>query len=264
MNRAQRKTLAEDTVRILAAGRYVSPAGSNIELGYALQKAVDGTRLYTPDEHPPPATVRERRTIVEVENETTLAGAQMLADAGNQVAALNFASAKNPGGGFLSGSQAQEESLARASGLHACLEGSPFYDFHRTQRDPMYSDRAIYSPQVPVFRDDDGVLLEAPWPCSFVTAAAVNRGALEKRRADVGGAMRTRIALVLDVMAAHGHEAVVLGAWGCGVFRNDPNEIAALFREALTTTHRGVFARVRFSVLDRGNRGTHRAFAQQL
>lgn len=262
MNRADRKALAEDTVRILGTGRYTSPSGANVELGYALRKSVEGTALYTPDEPPVPAQVGSHRTLTEVVNETTLAGARALVDAGHRVVALNFASAKNPGGGFLSGSQAQEESLARATGLYRCLEGSPFYAFHRSQRDPRYSDRAIYAPDVPVFRDDEDALLDAPWTCSFVTCPAVNRGAMKKPRG-VGALMSTRIGFVLDVMAERQHEHLVLGAWGCGVFRNDPDDIATLFHEALSTTHRGVFQHVRFSVLDRSDRGTYRAFARR-
>lgn len=264
MNRADRKALAEETLRILGTGRYTARSGANVELRHALERSVEETVLYTPEEPPPAAPAGTRSSTFEVVNETTLDGAGALVRAGHAAVALNFASAKNPGGGFLSGSEAQEESLARASGLYACLKGSPFYDYHRARRDPTYSDHVIYSPDVPVFRDDDGALLEAPWVCSFVTAAAVNRGELKGRSVDVGALMRARIACVLDAMAAHGHEAIVLGAWGCGVFRNDPDEIARLFREALTTTHRGVFTRVRFSVLDRGDRGTYRAFAARL
>lgn len=263
MNRAARKTIAEETVAILGRGHYRAPGGGHVELRHALERAVERTRLYTPDEPPPPASPLERPTQVEVVNETTLAGARALRDAGLSPAALNFASAKNPGGGFLGGSEAQEESLARASGLYACLRGSPYYDFHRAQKDATYSDHLIVSPEVPVFRDDEGALLDAPWACTFVTSPAVNVGA-SKARVDVASIMRARLRKVLDAFAAHGEDAVVLGAWGCGVFRNDPAQIAGLFADALRTTHRGVFSRVRFSVLDRNDRGTFRAFAAAL
>jgi uncharacterized protein (TIGR02452 family) len=85
--------------------------------------------------------------------------------------ALNFASATSPGGGFLSGARAQEECLARCSGLYACLADNPMYGFHRARRDALYSDYAVYSPDVPVFRSEDpaGTLLDEPWLCSFIT-----------------------------------------------------------------------------------------------
>src|SRR5919108_730072 len=76
---------------------------------------------------------------------------------------LNFASAKHPGGGFLGGARAQEETLARASGLYASLVGNPMYAFHKAQDDPMYSNYAIYAPDVPVLRTDEGLLLSEPY-----------------------------------------------------------------------------------------------------
>ena len=89
-------------------------------------------------------------------NATTLEVARGLADEGHRVAALNFASARNPGGGFLTGARAQEESLARASGLYAMLLDDPMYDHHRSRKDPLYTAWVIYSPDVPVFRLDEG------------------------------------------------------------------------------------------------------------
>lgn len=187
-------------------------------------------------------------------NETTIASALRLADEGLDPVALNFASAKNPGGGFLGGAQAQEESLARASGLHACLVDQPMYDHHRKLPDALYMSWAIYSPSVPVFRGDHGELLETSRLCSFVTAPAANaRVVLERdpsRRAEVRAAMAERISRVLAIAAEHGHRALVLGAWGCGVFGNDPCEIAELFDDALRGPFRGAFELVVFAILD--------------
>jgi uncharacterized protein (TIGR02452 family) len=94
-------------------------------------------------------------------------------------ACLVFASAKDPGGGFLSGAQAQEESIGRSSALYSCQTAAgEFHAFHRRQGDLRYSDRVIYSPGIPVFRTDDGALLEEPYTVSFLTAAAPNFGAI--------------------------------------------------------------------------------------
>jgi uncharacterized protein (TIGR02452 family) len=133
-----------------------------------------------------------------------------------------FASAKNPGGGFLSGAQAQEESIARSSALSPCLAAAgEFYSFHRRQGDLRYSDRVIYSPHVPVFRADDGTLLDEPYTVSFLTAAAPNLGASTASQPAsapaVPGTLAIRAARVLAVAAARGHRKLVLGAWGCGV-----------------------------------------------
>jgi uncharacterized protein (TIGR02452 family) len=185
------------------------------------------------------------------------------------VACLVFASAKSPGGGFLNGAQAQEESLARASALYRCQLAVPqFYAFHRQQGDLRYSDRVIYSPAVPVFRDDDGTLLARLYPVSFLTAAAPNLGAILVDQpglaAAVPGVLRARAARVLDVAAAHRHRVLVLGAWGCGVFRNDPVLVASVFAQLLR--HRGGwFEQVVFAVLDRQpGAPTYRAFADAL
>lgn len=121
-------------------------------------------------------------------------------------------------------------------------------------RDALYLDDAIYSPGVPVFRDDDGTLLAEPYLCAFITAPAVNAGVVlerdRSRRAEVRATMARRIDRVLSIAMIHGHTALVLGAWGCGVFRNDPEQIAELFAAALAGPFQGVFAEVVFAVLD--------------
>src|SRR4029077_16450700 len=95
-----------------------------------------------------------------------------LVDDGKQPIALNFANGIHPGGGFLSGALAQEESLCRSSALFATLENDPMYEAHRIRPLPDSTDWVIYSPNVPVFRSDDGTALDNPWPLSFVTCAA--------------------------------------------------------------------------------------------
>jgi uncharacterized protein (TIGR02452 family) len=118
----------------------------------------------------------------------------------------------------------------------------------------MYTSYAIYSPDVPVFRYDDGTLREQPFACAFITAPAVNAKAVLDRRPDAGpaihAAMRERVSRVLAIAAKHGHQALVLGAWGCGVFGNDGDDIAGLFRDALSAPFSGAFARVVFAILD--------------
>src|SRR5207244_3589918 len=154
---------------------------------------------------------------------------------GFRVVALNFASARHPGGGFLGGARAQEESLCRSSALYACINGNPMYAHHAPLTGGFYTNYAIYSPDVPVFRSDGGDWLDEPYLCSFITSPAVNVGALRGGESGdvIRDEMRERIEKVLAIAAAHGHIAVVLGAWGCGVFRNDPEMIAELFARAL-------------------------------
>jgi uncharacterized protein (TIGR02452 family) len=256
MKRSHCATLGRETVAIIKSGRYTAPSGKVVSLEASLRLAQEGTRTYPPSSKLGAVpTFPDRTTHFEVVNESTLASARRLVLDGHRVAALNFASGKNPGGGFLNGGRAQEESLARSSGLYSTLIGNPMYAHHQRLHDPMYTNWVIYSPDVPVFRLDEGTLLESPYPCSFLTSPAVNAGALrdrDRRRSAVCAVMEERVARVLAVAALHGHEALVLGAWGCGVFKNDPDEIAQLFSAALAGggPFRGAFTRIVFAVLD--------------
>jgi uncharacterized protein (TIGR02452 family) len=193
----------------------------------AVRRAVDGTRHYLPEQTVPVPGTPPASILVEVTRESTLAAAHRIGDA---AACLVLASAKNPGGGFLGGADAQEESLARASALYPCLRTAPgFYAFHRAQADLRYSNRVIYSPGVPVFRDDRGRLLDSPHHTAFLTAAAPNLGAIltnqRHHAADVPAVLRRRARRVLQIAAFHGHRTLILGAWGCGVFRNTPADV---------------------------------------
>ena len=191
------------------------------------------------------------QTQIEVANETTLAAVQRLRGSGYHPVALNFASATHPGGGFLSGALAQEEYLARSSGIYACLAQNPMYAFHRARHDPLYTNYVIYSPEVPVFRADDGALLETPYTVGIITSPAVNASALHSdRQAEIRPAMWLRILKVLSVGVLHAHDSIVLGAWGCGAFGNDSSEIAQLFRKALEENLKRAYRQVIFAILD--------------
>jgi uncharacterized protein (TIGR02452 family) len=249
------REIARQSVAIAAGGEYRNEAGDLVSIGPAVTAAVAATRLYLPEDPLPPPAGPVAVPAVEVTGESTLAAARRLtAGTAGGVACLVFASAKNPGGGFLGGAEAQEESLARASALYPCLRAAPeFYAFHREQHDLRYSDRVIHSPEVPVFRDDRGRLLDAPYRVTFLTAAAPNLGAILRSQpqdaADVPAVLHRRARRVLAVAAAHGHRTLVLGGWGCGVFRNVPADVAGAFAAALADVDR--FDRVVFAVYDR-------------
>jgi len=213
-NRNQRAQMAHETIQIICQGHYLSPAGRRVDIGAAVAASVAGTCEFPPDHVVTlPHGLRGRHaTQIVVRNETTLAAARRLL-AGHRTISLNFASARNPGGGFLSGSHAQEESLARSSSLYACLDGRSMYPFHRQHCDTLYTDYVIYSPSVVVFRDDDGTLLETPFTCSFLTAPAPNAGAVLRqdptRRDEFRGALQSRINKVLSVAATQGYDTII-------------------------------------------------------
>lgn len=113
----------------------------------------------------------------------------------------------------------------------------------------------IHSPGVPVFRDDRGGLLETPFRVGFLTSPAPNAGTIRRqepeRTAEIPAALARRAELVLEVATLHGYRRLVLGAWGCGVFRNDPAQVAEAFRSLLAGRFAGVFDQVVFGILDR-------------
>lgn len=180
--RNQLRVIARDTVAIIEHGTY-RVGEQDVVLTDVITHAVTSTRLYLPgQELPSPVALIEAPTI-EVRNESSLAGCHRL---GGDIACLVFASARHPGGGFLNGAQAQEEAIARSSALYACLcTAGEFYTHHRTHADLRYSDRVIYSPAVPVFRDDNGDLLANPYPVSFLTATASNQSAILRNHPDI-------------------------------------------------------------------------------
>ncbi|MHA7965517.1 TIGR02452 family protein [Paenibacillus sp. CAU 1782] len=169
---------------------------------------------------------------------------------------LNFASAKNPGGGFLGGAMAQEESLAASSGLYATLlPHERYYVFNRKCGTMMYSHHSIFSPDVVFFRDAHFHLLAEPATASVLTLPAVNFGQVVLKGENIEEAdrvMKERMELALAIFAEAGMKRLVLGAYGCGVFRNDPAKIAAWWNELLTERGYGyLFDEVVYAVLDR-------------
>lgn len=274
-NRTQRAAIAQDTLAILEQGHYRNARGDTVSISEPLRAAIAGSIHYRADAladiacRQPTAPAQAPATRIRVSNESTLAAVRRLvAEGADDVLCLNFASARNPGGGFLGGSEAQEENLAKSSGLYPCIvQKTEMYVANRQMRSCVYLDDMIYSPGVPIFRDDDYGYLDEPCTAAIVTAPAVNRGAVARnepeRLADVEAIMLRRIGYLFALARHHGHGALVLGAWGCGVFGNEPAEMASWFAHHLlhAPAYRNAFRSVDFAVLDRRDSGTHAAFA---
>ncbi len=256
--------LGKETVEILGRGKYTSAGGRVVSIANLIKDAKEQTVHYTPvmfddvlDRRAEVLTTAPRyETVFEVRNCTTLdAAGELQADAEDiDVFCLNFASAKHPGGGFLNGARAQEESLARATGLYPCLNrAKAMYEAGRQCGTCLYTDHMAYSPRVPVIRENDGNLLDEPYTISIVTSAAVNAGTVKPHeRSKIERVMLGRMEKMLSLAVVHGHHTLVLGAWGCGVFRNDPADMARWFHTYLveTPTFEGVFRKVVFAILD--------------
>ncbi len=242
--------LGEEAVAISKLGRYEGPSGL-VDISAGVKASVQATVHYTAD-HPHPSPAKGmHKTSYEVTNETTLSAHRRHQAKGHNVVSLNFAAATNPGGGFLTGARAQEEYLCRSSALYLTIKDSPMYAYHRREGHKRYSDAMIYSPDVPVFRDDEHRLLPSPYHASFITSAAPLTKHLHPEELTlVADILRTRIWKILTVAQTHGHDSLVLGAWGCGAFGNDGHQVSALFKWALEGDFKGAFKEVTFAIVD--------------
>ena len=173
-HRRDKLAIAKSTLAACEARAYDNAGGERVELDFdpartELHDGRLGSRVTPPT---------DRGGAIALTDETTLAA---IARLGEPVAVLNFASAKNPGGGFLGGAQAQEETLARSSALYPCLCAQmAYYERNRACGSAMYLDLALWSPDVPFFRDDGGGWLDAPIHASVITCPAPNAGALRQ------------------------------------------------------------------------------------
>jgi uncharacterized protein (TIGR02452 family) len=257
MKRSTRREIAKDTLKTLKQGYYLNGQGKTIGLKSKQKFSTQNTQLFKGealgdlidglDEEKP------FKTVYEVTDETTLAAILRLQEDDEDLLTLNFASARNPGGGFLHGSQAQEESLARSSGLYPCqLNAEKYYIFHRKNKTPFYSDNMIYSPKVAVFKNDEGAFLENLAFTSFITSPAVNSGVVRRQfpedESKIEATMRTRINKMLALAHSKGHKTLILGAWGCGVFENEPSDIAQWFKDAFERKFDGKFEKIVFAI----------------
>ena len=147
---------------------------------------------------------------------------------------MNFANAIHPGGGFLNGARAQEESLCRNSTLYLSLaskKAKEMYNYNRNNLNPLDSDYMLLTPDVCVFRDLNGELLQEPYNVSVVTIPAPNKNgrARDVEQSTLDDIMTYRLRRMLYMAARHGYRNLVLGAWGCGAFGHDTETVAGYF-----------------------------------
>jgi uncharacterized protein (TIGR02452 family) len=278
--RDELRAIAKATIEILEAGHYTAE-GVKYDLRPQLGAMISGTRYYTPDcdlsdwSQPTPTntSARSRPTGIEIVEISTLGAADHLCstpytspeETRRRVGVLNFACAKHPGGGFRSGARAQEESIARSSTLYSSLitpTAENFYNLHK--KDPeggYYSHAMVFSPDVTVFRTDDGELV-APTQIEVVTSPAVNarvvrqavkgRDAREAEEVKIGNVMKERMGRILFLFEKHGIKDIVLGSFGTGAFQNKISLIAAIWAELLAAPgarFANSFDRVVFAIL---------------
>lgn len=246
--RTKNVALAKETLQVIKDQSYTNLLGEKVDLKDLLDDSIKNTVLYQDSEG-----LVDRIGLsakLEVTNETTANAAVRLAKEGKtHLVALNFASARNQGGGFLAGAMAQEEDLCRCSGLYACLKNKPkFYNDNILKDDTLYTDNIMYHPDVPFFRDSHYLFLDKPFTLSLITAPAPNRnGAANLKDDEVKEVFEKRIRKIYQVAMKHGHKNILLGAWGCGAFGNDPEMVCKAFLAGLEGTN---FEFVSFPVYD--------------
>lgn len=254
-------TIAAETVEISKRGHYTAPSGKTVSMAGLVENAASKTALFRPGELDFFASKQSdgKKPKIEITPETTGAAARRLycEEKQTHIAALNYASAKNPGGGFLRGAKAQEEDLARCSALYLCQITKPdYYAENRAFPSTLYTDHLIYSPDVPFFRDENHELLEEPFLLSVITSPAPNAGEALLDNPTLGdeilNVLDRRAAMVLAAAGHFQHRTLILGAWGCGVFKNNPHDVANIFANWLDHPRfLGLFDRIVMAVYDK-------------
>ena len=202
-----------------------------------------------------PKTDRTETAKVIVSGKRSLEAAESYAKQGKKACVHNFASATNPGGGVVRGSSAQEEAICRCSTLYPCLNSRDmwqhFYDPHRRANDPLYNDDCIYTPDVYVIKSD----ISFPEPLSeqdrykvnILTCAAPNlrekpsnpmnpnagSKPVKLTNAQLEALITSRIRRLFEIAAANGNNVLILGAFGCGAFKNPPDVVAKVFHDVM-------------------------------
>lgn len=169
---------------------------------------------------------------------------------GKRTAVLNFASATNPGGGVEKGASAQEECLCRVSTLYPCLADqkmrASFYTPHRKNGNALHNDDIIYTPNVLVIKDDDHNPLSEPFSVDIISCAAPNLRERPFNQYNTGDTIKVQISdkellalhekrarKIFSSAIANGIEILILGAFGCGAFCNDPYIVARAYKNVL-------------------------------
>ncbi len=263
-----RKEVFHNTVEIIREGRYESISGNET----LLDNDKHQNSMFYPDTRlinfPKPIAAYDTK-IYTLEADC-LETSRLLQLTGYNPAVLNMANAYNPGGAVTKGSGAQEENLFRRSTAFMSLY--QFVDYcqqYGVKRNLEFSypipeeAGGIYSPDLLVFRYSERTgyyLLDSPYPMQMISVAAFSHPPMEV----IDGKLRIiermisptkeKIRAILRIGKAHGHDALVLSAWGCGAFRNPPEHMAELFREVLSENiFSHAFRLIVFTIIDDHN-----------
>lgn len=261
--RFMQKEVFQQTVFLVQNGFYHTESGKKVRLPDG-SPMVAGSVLYSAKIPLKKESIYET-TAFSVVNMDCLVAAQILQEEGYYPAVLNMANRQNPGGGVYNGAGAQEENLFRRTNLYLSLFpfGAYSEQYGLKQSAIQYPmDRnfgGAYSPNVTVFRGEEQCgypLLEKPYQVGIISVAAMNRPEVDGHgniAEHLVEGVKNKIRTILDIGIAHGHDSLVLGAFGCGAFRNPPAHIAKLFHEVIEQEYPGQFAKICFAILEDHN-----------
>jgi uncharacterized protein (TIGR02452 family) len=162
-----------------------------------------------------------------------------------KTAILNMASYNRPGGGVANGAKAQEECLFRCSNLYKVIPISHY---------PLNINEGLYTKDALFFKDKDYNRID-PFKVDVITIAAIN---LSKSNSyDILENYREitmkKISLMFDMALKNGCRNIILGAWGCGVFNNNPIDIANMFDTVIMKHYYYCFDNIVFAVINDHN-----------
>lgn len=271
----QRITVFQDTLSWIE---------SDPELTEAVAYSKVATKVYFEDDYPDYDGSRRGSTEITVTRDRTYQAAMRLhgANPSAKIAVLNFANAFHAGGGVTKGSSAQEESLCRCSTLYPLLDRKElrdsYYKYHWDKKDPKASDALIYTEDVVICKTDEDVperMLREDWvKVDVITMAAPDLRSKSNRYAELvnsGSCMNAaelfgyhvrRAIHMLTVAASKKVDILVLGAFGCGAFENDPKVVAKAYKVALREFE-GHFGKVEFAVYCGRDNSNYEAFRNE-
>ena len=254
-----------NTIEIVNQGYYTTEGGKHITFP-SDKDMMHNTVFYEHEFRAPDAPQNSETTIVEIQNIDCLYAGVQLKEQGYNPAVLNMASQHNPGGGVTSGSGAQEETLFRRTNIFRSLYQFASYawqygiapSLHQYPLDSNFG--GVYTPSAIYFRDSEQkgyALLDNPVTLSLITVAGINRPTLtaDNRIADhLVDIVKNKIRTIFRIGLANRHDSLVLGALGCGAFRNPPRHVARLFHEVMDEPEfMNRYKKIVFAILDDHN-----------
>ena len=257
----------QETIKAVLNGKYTAPDGTVVELG-SDREMRENSRFYSRRFTVRDIPAHKEPTKVELLATDSISAGKQLLDEGYNPVVLNFANAFNPGGGVINGSRAQEESLFRCTNLFRSLyqykDYAEEYGVEKSSSQYPLDLRfgGVYTPYATVFRESKGnsyEFLAHPFKLSFIAVAALRRFA--DREMNLKPMTDSEIDRTLSKMRTifriglyQGHDALVLGAFGCGAFKNPPSLIAELFKKVMDSPEfRNKYRKIVFAVFDDHN-----------